>query len=199
MLGTATLHGYGGWVVLVVVGSVILLSGVVIIFGRYFLTKNEPPGAIDTTLVRSWIAIALIAGLLLFCGVAFAIDDAPLRNTLFGGLVASVGAAIAFYFSSKGADQARQDLMNAALGTTEVPKLEGLTVSAARAAMGKTPLQLTLTNPNASDGDEVIHQQPPAGTEVAKGSKVSVDTPTPAAETTAHDDNPAATPGGPST
>jgi hypothetical protein len=175
MVAATTLHGYGGWVVLVAVGAVVLLAGVVIIVGRYFLTKNDPPGSVDTTLVRSWIAISLVAGLLLFCGVAFAIDDAPLRNTLFGGLVASVGAATAFYFSSKGADRARQDLMNAALGTAEVPKLVGLTVSAAREAMGRTPLQLVLKVPGAEDTDSVTDQQPPPGTEVTRGSKVSVE------------------------
>jgi hypothetical protein len=34
---------------------------------------------------------------------------------LYGGLIASVGAAIAFYFSSKGADQARADVLTAAV------------------------------------------------------------------------------------
>lgn len=33
---------------------------------------------------------------------------------LFGGLIANVGAAVAFYFSSKAADQARSDILNAA-------------------------------------------------------------------------------------
>lgn len=75
------------------------------------------------TLIRSWIAIASVFGLLLFCAVAFAIDDQWLRSTLIGEVVASAGAAVAFYFSSKSSDQARSDILSAAFGTAEVPTL----------------------------------------------------------------------------
>ncbi|HEX5251382.1 MAG TPA: hypothetical protein VFW14_17090 [Gaiellales bacterium] len=44
-----------------------------------------------------------------------------LRSTLFGGLVASVGAAVAFYFSSNTADQARSDVLNAAVALSQGP------------------------------------------------------------------------------
>jgi hypothetical protein len=65
--------------------------------------------------IRSWIAISLVMGLPVFCATAFLINDASLRSTLYGGLIASVGAAIAFYFSSKAADQSRADVLNAAV------------------------------------------------------------------------------------
>jgi Putative Ig domain len=74
------------------------------------VTAGEPG-----SVIRSWIAISLVMGLLVFCATAFLIDDASLRSTLYGGLIASVGAAIAFYFSSKGADQARADVLSAAV------------------------------------------------------------------------------------
>jgi hypothetical protein len=65
------------------------------------------------SLIRSWIAISLVLGLLLFCATAFLIDDSPLRSTLFGGLIASTGSAVAYYFSSRTADQARADILTA--------------------------------------------------------------------------------------
>lgn len=77
--------------------------------------QGDPPGSV----VRSWIAISLVMGLLIFCAAAFLIDDPSLRSTLFGGLIASVGAAVAFYFSSKAADQARTDVLNATMALAQ--------------------------------------------------------------------------------
>lgn len=99
-------------VLLIVVGGM-LLAGAVVIAGRALVKSDPNSGA--GSVVRSWIAISLVMGLLVFCATAFLINDASLRSTLFGGLIASVGAAVAFYFSSKGADQARADILNAAV------------------------------------------------------------------------------------
>ncbi len=194
---STTLSGYGGWVVLIAVGAMIILSGVVIVGGRYFLTGSARGGRgasdagsdtggraggvleADSMVVRSWIAIALVGGLLIFCAVAFAIDDPSLRSTLFGGLIASVGAAVAFYFSAKNADQARKDILTAALGTAEVPELEGLTVAQAQAAIAKTPLQLVVSTQHAQTTDVVVDQNPAPNTDVRNGSRVLVGTKAP--------------------
>ena len=87
--------------------------------------NTNPP---DPTLVRSWLAISLVGGLLIFCAASFALDDTTLRSTLIGGLVASAGSAVAFYFSSKEAAQARQDVINAsgAGKPVAVPNLMGM-------------------------------------------------------------------------
>lgn len=104
---------------LVVVG--ILAAGLVVILGRKTVpgdSTGERASIIPSepaSLIRSWIAIALVIGLLIFCGAAFLVDNAALRSTLMGGLVASVGAAVAFYFSSKSADQARTDILGTAV------------------------------------------------------------------------------------
>jgi hypothetical protein len=195
---STTLSGYGGWVVLIAVGAMIILSGVVIVAGRYWLTGSARGGHggasdagtdmggraggvldADSMVVRSWIAIALVGGLLIFCAVAFAIDDPSLRSTLFGGLIASVGAAVAFYFSAKNADQARKDILTAALGTAEVPELEGLTVAQAQAAIAKTPLQLVVSTQHAQTTDVVVDQNPAPNTDVRNGSRVLVGTKAP--------------------
>jgi hypothetical protein len=119
---------------LVIIG--ILAAGLVVILGRKQLmgdSTNTPhtsstvplpdtPSNVPlstriepASIIRSWIAIALVLGLLIFCGAAFLVDDTTLRSTLLGGLVASTGAAVAFYFSSKDADQARADILGAAV------------------------------------------------------------------------------------
>jgi hypothetical protein len=91
---------------LVVVG--ILAAGLVVIYGRSEVpgdststpatASSAPPSTRTepTSIIRSWIAIALVIGLLIFCGAAFLVSDTTLRSTLMGGLVASVGAAVAF-------------------------------------------------------------------------------------------------------
>jgi hypothetical protein len=188
---TPSLSAIPGWAVLVTVALVIILSGVVIIVGRYQLENKKAtsrsvqgpgqPSEADGTLVRSWIAIALVSGLLVFCAVALSLRDSQLQSTLFGGLVASVGAAVAFYFSTKSAEQARQDVMNASQTTTDVPNLHGLKVSDAQAELARTPLQLVLEQPSALLDDVVASQSPAAGTALGAGSKVSIATHAPVA------------------
>ncbi|WP_143094155.1 hypothetical protein [Streptacidiphilus jiangxiensis] len=58
--------------------------------------SRRPYGSI----VRSWIALSLIAGLLLYFGLAFAVDGPTLRSTLAGAVGAAVGSTTAYYFSS---------------------------------------------------------------------------------------------------
>ena len=121
MAGAATLSHSDFHLVLVLTVAAILLSGLVVILGRKVLSpattsagpaagQQDPEGGPSATIIRSWLAIALVGGLLLFCAVAFAIDDESLRSTLIGGLVASTNAAAASYLSSKSSDQARWDI-----------------------------------------------------------------------------------------
>lgn len=107
---TPTLTSHGTLILWLVVGGIIA-AGIVIIIGRNLLKDGK--GGQAASLIRSWIAISLVIGLLVFCIAALLTTDSSLQNTLFGGLIASTSAAIAFYFSSKGADQARADILNA--------------------------------------------------------------------------------------
>jgi hypothetical protein len=173
----------------------VLLSGLVVILGRRHVppkntSSTSPPagqggdGGPGGTVIRSWLAIALVFGLLLFCGVAFAIPDQSLRSSLIGGLVASAGAAVAFYFSSKSSDQARADILSAAFGTAEVPNLVGMTLVEAKKAMASTALSLRVESPSADDTSVVNSQQPDAHRSVRAGTTVVV-TAAPAAATRA--------------
>jgi hypothetical protein len=108
---TGTPAGHADLILWLVVAGVIA-AGIVIVIGRKVLTsdQNDPAASV----IRSWIAVALIIGLLIFCAATLLGSNTSLQSTLFGGLIASTGAAIAFYFSSKAADQARADILNAA-------------------------------------------------------------------------------------
>jgi len=158
-------------VVLVVVA--VLLVGLLILQGRQTLNPPQSAGADSgPSLVRSWLAVSLVMGLLIFCAVVLAISDASLRSTLFGGLIASAGAAVAFYFSSKDADQARKDILNAAFGLEDVPQLVGRTVADAMIAMAPIPLELAVNPLDAAPKAVISQQQPPAGATIRGGGRV---------------------------
>jgi uncharacterized iron-regulated membrane protein len=173
------LSGYGAWVFVGLVAFVIVVSGLVILWGRRALgPKTTTPDEPGPSLIRSWISISLVSGLLLFCGTALLISDSTLRATLFGGLIASVGAAVAFYFSTNAASEARRDVLNATLGLV-VPDLVGTaaapkTLGDAQRAMSQTALQLASEPPSAQPEFQVTDQSPRAGTIVRNGSTVTV-------------------------
>src|SRR3954469_23253868 len=145
-----------------------------VILGRRLAPHKDPRAG----LVRSWIAISLVLGLLVFCAASLAIGDSALRSTLVGALAAAVGAAIAFYFSAHQADQSRQDLLTAAAGTVTVPEITDLTLAKASALLAKTSLRL-LIDPASSaladdDRSHVATQDPDPGTEARRGSTVRI-------------------------
>src|SRR5712664_2244639 len=133
-----------------IVAGAIVAVGLVVILARSVGGKDP-----EQSVVRSWIALTLVAGLVLFCAVTFAINDPNLRSTVFGGLTASVGAAVAFYFSSKTSDQARKDILTATFGTETVPDLSGKPEADATAALGKTSLKLEVS-PDSSQADNAV-------------------------------------------
>ena len=107
---TSTPPAHANLILWLVVGGIIA-AGLVVILGRSLIkTGQDGPAA---SVIRSWIAISLVIGLLIFCAATLLGNDTSLQSILFGGLIASTGAAIAFYFSSQGADKARADILNA--------------------------------------------------------------------------------------
>ncbi len=175
-------------VVLATIVAMVVASGLVVILARYFLERH-PRGTrgspvefasvspdVDSTMVRSWIAISLVSGLLIFCAVAIYQGDPRLRDVLFGALASNVGAAVAFYFSSKGAAQARKDVLNATMGTSETPNLVGLSLLDARTAMSAMSFQLVTFDPDADPSDVVKGQSIQPGSTVRKGTSLIVET-----------------------
>ena len=167
-----------------IVGFVIL-GGVVVALGRSRLEGSfkarsgnaqaqgsSGQSAPDRTFMRSWLAIALVGGLLIFSAVSFQLDDTTLRSSLLGGVIASAGAATAFYFASKSADQARQDILNASFPTTTTPSLLGQTRSGVNAALAGTPLYLDASPTTAADDWIAISQDPQPNQQTPTGSRV---------------------------
>ena len=166
----------------------ILLAGAVVIVGRRVL--DGPPAQItngavdvtrattsgestDSTLIRSWLAVSLVGGLLIFVAVSFWLNDTTLRSTLIGGVVANAGAAVAFYFASKSSDQARRDLLSAALPSALVPNLAGKDLQSARETIASTPLRLEIHPATPGAGAQVVTQVPVANQSAPSGSTVS--------------------------
>jgi hypothetical protein len=140
-----------------------------------FLTRNQPAGQGGTGISRQMLALVLVGGLMVLTGAAFTTSDTQSRNLLVGGVVASAASAVAFYFASRSADSARQDVLSA-IGmpmTETVPHLVGLTVAEAQALVSKTSLALE-TPVGAQATAVVTTQTPAAGTSTRVGSKVTV-------------------------
>jgi hypothetical protein len=165
----------------------LILGGLVTAFGRARLEgsyKARSGGAQDQgstgqstpdrTFMRSWLAISLVGGLLIFSAVSFQLDDTTLRSSLLGGVIASAGAAAAFYFASKSADQARQDILNAAFPTTTAPTLVGKARSDVNAALAGSPLFLD-ASPTTADPDWIaVSQDPQPNQQTPTGSRVHI-------------------------
>ncbi len=131
----------------------------------------------DGDFIRSWIAVVLVIGLVFFCAFAFSLNDQSLQSTLIGGLIASVGSAIAFYFSSKASDKARQDVANAAnIATDLVPSLIGRNKKDASQILSQTSFSLIEdpSKPSKSDTAVINAQNPLPNTTAPRGSAVVV-------------------------
>jgi hypothetical protein len=157
----------------------IVAAGIIVGVGRSRIEGSKASGkgagsadAGDSTFVRSWIAISLVGGLILFSAFSLGLSDSNLRSTLVGALVANTGAAVAFYFASKASDQARKDILNASLPAALVPDLIGKDLAHVHAAIASTPLQLHTTPDNPVDGAQVVSQTPPASRSAPQGSTV---------------------------
>jgi hypothetical protein len=177
-LGTAS-------VTLSLIVGFVIIAGVVVALGRsrlegsFKMRTGSAQGqgstgqsAPDRTFMRSWLAISLVGGMLIFSAVSFQLDDTTLRSSLLGGVIASAGAATAFYFASKSSDQARQDILNASFPTTTTPNLLGHTKSDVNAALAGTPLYLDASPMTAADDWIVVSQDPQPNQQTPTGSRV---------------------------
>lgn len=140
---------------------------------------DRPEGDRDSAVfVRSLLALWLVLGLLVFTLLAFWIRDDTLRSTLIGGLTASVGAAVAYYFSSKASDDARKDILAAIPGLQagiEVPDLVGQPLDKALRTLAAHQDLRGRSHPgDAPATNTVTGQKPAAGTHVAIGTMVDL-------------------------
>jgi hypothetical protein len=160
--------------------GLILGTGILVLVFR--LIMEGGPGTqrtdvhTDKTLIRSWLAVALVSGLLLFAVGSLFIDDTSLWNLMMGGVIASAGTATAFYFASKASEQTQQNLLNAAFGGTgapiSLPDIKGMTVGNARKIL--EALKLTFMVPVGTADDQIVTgTQPPPGFAAKPGDTVT--------------------------
>ncbi|MFI9052010.1 PASTA domain-containing protein [Streptomyces sp. NPDC053427] len=161
-------------VLLWILVAAVVAIGVVLVVARRLVPSRS---ASSDSIVRSWVAVALVTGLVVFCAVAFAVRDTNLRSTLIGALAAAVGSTVAFYFSGKVAEDARKDMLSAAFGGQEVvPDLLGCSRDEAAAKLGTTTLKLEPapdSGPSAEPAT-ISRQDPAKGATVPRGTAVKV-------------------------
>lgn len=128
--------------------------------------------------VRGLIALWLVVALILFTFMAFFVKDAtlpPLADTLVGAIAASTGAAVAYYFSSKAADDTRRDILNAipGLSSIDVPDFRGKPVKEATAWFaGRNDVAAVAVPPDATP-DLTVSAQSHVG-RISSGTTVTL-------------------------
>lgn len=127
-------------IVLLLIGAVVVTGALLIAYSR-IVPKARP------SVVRSWIAVSLVVGLLMFTALAFTLRDVSLRSAILGAFTTSVGSVIAFFFSSRANEKANKDR------NSEVDKLVSL---------------LANQNPVVRDGSLTDSAQKSRATEVPK-------------------------------
>jgi uncharacterized repeat protein (TIGR01451 family) len=70
----------------------------------------------SNSVVRSWLAVSLTAGLLILTAASFGGHDEGLQKMLAGAVIAAVGGAGAFYFATKANESATAAILKAAGG-----------------------------------------------------------------------------------
>jgi hypothetical protein len=164
-----------GWLL----GSLIVLVGLAIVAAvvHSFFPRDgqkEQSGSGGPGIVRAMLALVLVGGLVILAGASFTTaEDAQTKNLFIGGVIASASAAAAFYFASRGAQDARRDLLSAAFGGATVPLLVGMSMDSAQAAMGSSGLKLQQPD-GAAPTANITSQSPTAGSVVPNGSTVTV-------------------------
>jgi hypothetical protein len=165
-----TLHKKDLLVTLLLTMFLILGIGALILVSRVQLEgkrTDESSGADGgRTLLRSWLAAALVSVLLLLAVGSLFIDDSDLRSLLMGGVIASAGTATAFYFASKASEQTQRNLLDAAFtsaSTIVLPDLAGKTVSDARTIVTALRLKLDTEPTGMADTARVASTRPSKG------------------------------------
>jgi len=120
------------------------------------------------------LALVLVGSLVLLAGASMDGGNEQTRNLLVGGIVASAASAVAFYFATRSAQEARRDILNAAFSTETVPDITNLDIARAQATMSRTSLVLKLPEVTPAAGATITKQEPVPGTSVAKGTEVKV-------------------------
>lgn len=108
--GTAVSGSVEWWVPLLILSG-IMLAAFLGLLGARQIAKDDSPVA--NSVVRAWIAITLVGGLLLMGLLMLGGSDSDLRNLVIGAVVTAAGTSVAFYFATKANEDANKTLLSA--------------------------------------------------------------------------------------
>jgi len=149
--------------IIVVTVGVMVITGLIVIIVHRFGMKGAT-GEAASSMTRPVLAILIVGTVLILAGASLGFSDAQTRNLLLGGVVSLSSAAVAFYFASTGASEARKDLLTATAANAQVPDLSGKSATEAEQIVSGTHLMLVLPDPRPDDDARVTDQEPKPGT-----------------------------------
>lgn len=125
--GTALPSGLESWVLVAIVGAAMLIAMVALLIYGWIVRANGHQES--NSVVRAWIAVSLVAGVLILTAATLGGNDQGLQNVLIGSMVAASGSAVAFYFATKSAETANAAVLKAAGIAAETAKTSTLLLS----------------------------------------------------------------------
>lgn len=146
-----------------VVFAVVLVSVgfLAVIVHRGYVARRS---ATETPMTRLVLAVLLVGGLIVLAVYAVTKGvNSQATNLLVGAVISLSSAAVAFYFASSGATEARRDLLTATGGLVQAPDLNKMQVQQARKLMSGSDLALLNDPPTAGETDEIVSQVPNPG------------------------------------
>lgn len=142
--GSALPPDLATWVPAAALGGALIGAIVVLLIYGWPSKSNANQAA--NSVVRAWIAVSLTAALILLAGFTLGGGDSNLRNIIIGGLVASGGTAIAFYFAAKATQDSTAALLQATGAANSNAGSDALIVAKLHA-----PLSAPVRNGNTVD------------------------------------------------
>jgi len=157
-------------IILVSVGLIVLVGLASILVHRFIMQRKAEGG--DSSMTRPVLALLLVGTVLILAAASLTFDDADTRNLLVGGTVSLSSAAVAFYFASSGATEARRDLLAATVPILDVPNLVGKTLQEAQETMSGTSLALIVADPQPQpQPTDTVKTQVPAAGKAPRGTQ----------------------------
>lgn len=148
-----------------------MIVGLTSVLIHRFALQAKAPDSDDASMTRPVLALVLVGTVVVLAAGSMTVGSNQTRNLLVGGIVSLASAAVAFYFSSKAATEARRDLLKATSGTA-VPDLVGKSFEDAAQTISLTPL--VLVKPDPVPATKIKSQEPKAGTTAAAGTTVTL-------------------------
>ena len=163
-------HWTAGGLLTAFVGLLVIIGVLAVLIQRFAIESKGPS---DSSMTRPVLALILVGTMVILATASMSGGNAQTRNLLIGGVVSLSSAAMAFYFSSKGATEARRDLLQATASTL-VPDLAGKTLAQAQEILSATSLTLVKPEPSPAPQQVVKAQEPKAHTAATPNTRLTL-------------------------